>query len=233
MFSRKYAKCTGRYVTRKTDQMNDYKSFSVLRSGQPLLSDFAIVECRDGNSMWKRFREANYVDDVYPFIWINFSSLGYVTLYGEDAFAVGTFTYRLKGFRKKPTDHYLRTIFKEYEDKNFGGKCLGSEPLHKAWLRYSREFMTVYSDMPRFLSMHQGLLSHDDINLVEVEDEDLADHVFSMHKNGELSNTLVIVMADHGHRFTKIRATHQGQLEEVVENYSFPFCIKLRYDDGL
>ncbi|KIH47725.1 hypothetical protein ANCDUO_22210, partial [Ancylostoma duodenale] len=77
----------------------------------------------------KRFRHANYVDDVYPFIWSNFSSAGYVTLYGEDAFAIGTFTYRLKGFRNQPTDHYLRTIFKEYE--KIGGNCLGSEPLHK------------------------------------------------------------------------------------------------------
>nr|CDJ83583.1 Protein of unknown function DUF229 domain containing protein [Haemonchus contortus] len=78
----------------------------------------------------KRFRNANYVDDVYPFIWNNFSSAGYVTLYGEDAFAIGTFTYRLKGFRNQPTDHYTRPIFKEYERE--GGNCLGSEPLHKS-----------------------------------------------------------------------------------------------------
>ncbi|KHJ92230.1 hypothetical protein OESDEN_07888 [Oesophagostomum dentatum] len=77
----------------------------------------------------KRFKNANYVDDVYPFIWSNFSSNGYVTCYGEDAFAIGTFTYRLKGFRNQPTDHYLRTIFKDYEKT--GGNCLGSEPLHK------------------------------------------------------------------------------------------------------
>ncbi|KAK6031246.1 hypothetical protein OSTOST_02606, partial [Ostertagia ostertagi] len=166
----------------------------------------------------KRFRNANYVDDVYPFIWNNFSSAGYVTLYGEDAFAIGTFTYRLKGFRNKPTDHYLRPIFKEYEKT--GGNCLGSEPLHKTWFRYTREFMRVYSDMPRFLLMHQSLLSHDDINLVEVEDEDLAQMLKTMHDNGELNNSLVILMADHGHRFAKLRATHQGQLEERLPFFS-------------
>lgn len=32
---------------------------------------------------------------------------------------------------------------------------------------------------------------------------------------GELDDALVIVMADHGHRFAKLRETHQGQLEEV------------------
>uniref|UniRef100_A0A0K0D8R7 Sulfatase domain-containing protein n=1 Tax=Angiostrongylus cantonensis TaxID=6313 RepID=A0A0K0D8R7_ANGCA len=79
--------------------------------------------------------------------------------------------------------------------------------------------MKVYSDVPRFLLMHQSLLSHDDINLVEVEDEDLANHLSSMHKNGELDNTVVILMADHGHRFAKVRATHQGQLEEVIDSF--------------
>ncbi|KAK5972179.1 Elongation factor Tu [Trichostrongylus colubriformis] len=166
----------------------------------------------------KRFPNANYVDDVYPFIWNNFSSAGYVTLYGEDAFAIGTFTYRLKGFRKQPTDHYTRPIFKEHEKT--GGNCLGSEPLHKSWFRYAREFMRVYSDMPRFLLMHQSLLSHDDINLVEVEDDDVAETLTSMHKSGELDNSMVIVMADHGHRFAKLRETHQGQLEERLPFFS-------------
>ncbi|EYB84592.1 hypothetical protein Y032_0314g2249 [Ancylostoma ceylanicum] len=174
----------------------------------------------------KRFWNANYVDDVYPFIWSNFSSAGYVTLYGEDEFAVGIFTYRLKGFRNQPTDHYLQTIFKEYE--KIGGNCLGSEPLHKTWFRYSREFMQVYKDVPRFLLMHQGLLSHDHINLVEVEDEDLANTLLEMHKSGELDDALVIVMADHGHRFAKLRETHQGQLEERLPFFAISLPEKFR-----
>ncbi|KAK5972176.1 Elongation factor Tu [Trichostrongylus colubriformis] len=166
----------------------------------------------------KRFPNANYVDDVYPFIWKNFSSAGYVTLYGEDVFNVGIFSYRLKGFRNQPTDHYISSIFKEHEKT--GGECFGSEPLHKSWFRYAREFMRVYSDMPRFLLMHQARLSHDDINLVEVEDEDVAQVLETMHKSGELNNSLVIVMADHGHRFAKLRETHQGQLEERLPFFS-------------
>ncbi|KAK6055674.1 hypothetical protein COOONC_06823 [Cooperia oncophora] len=90
----------------------------------------------------------------------------------------------------------------------------------QSWFRYAREFMNVYSDMPRFLLMHQSLLSHDDINLVQVEDEHLAQVLTSMHKSGELDNSLVIVMADHGHRFAKLRETHQGQLEERLPFFS-------------
>lgn len=37
----------------------------------------------------KRYSTANYVDDVYPFAWKNFSRAGYATLYGEDAYNIG------------------------------------------------------------------------------------------------------------------------------------------------
>ncbi|CAJ0601293.1 unnamed protein product [Cylicocyclus nassatus] len=318
--SRKSAKCSGSYVTRKNDSMSIHTAFDSLPAGNPMKSDFAVVRCKDGEQTWdgilmsvvrrsdqellnhdsmkspdgsglnvyflgfdslsqmsfrrklpksvkvleevfdavvlngynivgdgtpqafipiltasteeelpltrKRFQNANYVDDVYPFIWSNFSSAGYVTLYGEDVFVVGAFNYRLKGFRNQPTDHYLRTIFKDYEKK--GGHCLGSEPLHKTWFRYSREFMQVYKDMPRFLLMHQCRLSHDDINLVEVEDEDLASTLLEMHKSGALDDALVIVMADHGHRFAKLRETHQGQLEERLPFFAISLPAKFR-----
>ncbi|KHJ87428.1 hypothetical protein OESDEN_12799, partial [Oesophagostomum dentatum] len=141
-------------------------------------------------------------------------------------YLLGTFTYRLKGFRNQPTDHYLRTIFKEHEKTK--GNCLGSEPLHKSWFRYAREFMQVYKDMPRFLLMHQSLLSHDDINLVEVEDEDLAGTLLAMHESGELDDALVIVMADHGHRFAELRETHQGMLEERLPFFAISLPAKFR-----
>ncbi|GMR48160.1 hypothetical protein PMAYCL1PPCAC_18355, partial [Pristionchus mayeri] len=167
----------------------------------------------------KRFKTANYVDDAYPFVWKNFSDNGYITGYGEDAANIGTFTYRLKGFRNQPTDHYTRTFFQEAEKVHKDWKCVGSEPLHKSWLRYAKEFMDRYT-IPRFLLMHYSILSHDDINLVGVMDEDLVSHLGSMKKRGSFDNALVIVMADHGHRFAKLRETHQGQLEERLPFFS-------------
>lgn len=86
----------------------------------------------------KRFTNASFVDDVYPFIWKNFSAAGYVTLFAEDqAFlgvqnffvmsrkiifimgegrsksirSLGMMNHRLKGFRNPPTDHYTRPYF--------------------------------------------------------------------------------------------------------------------------
>ncbi|KFD44721.1 hypothetical protein M514_14401, partial [Trichuris suis] len=57
-------------------------------------------------------RKASFVD-VYPFIWKELKRFGYATLYAEDMPSIGTYTYRLKGFKEQPTDHYLRTFYKK------------------------------------------------------------------------------------------------------------------------
>uniref|UniRef100_A0A1I7UIR9 Uncharacterized protein n=1 Tax=Caenorhabditis tropicalis TaxID=1561998 RepID=A0A1I7UIR9_9PELO len=113
----------------------------------------------------KRFEEARYLDEAYPMIWKNFSDNGYVTMFAEDMHLYSTFTYRLKGFRHQPVDHYPRTFFKEVESRG-DQMCINSQPIHKIWFEKSRQFMKVYKDVPRFTIMFQGLLSHDDINLV-------------------------------------------------------------------
>ncbi|CAI2352336.1 unnamed protein product [Caenorhabditis sp. 36 PRJEB53466] len=177
----------------------------------------------------KRFSEASYLDEVYPLIWQNFSDFGYVTMFGEDMYMYSTFCYRLTGFRYQPTDHYPRTFFYDVE-QTFGypARCLNAEPLHNVWLRNCKQFMKTYEDVPRFLLMHQGLLSHDDINLVDVEDEDLSAHLKHMNDEGMFDDSLVIVMADHGHRFAKLRETHQGQLEERMPFFSIALPKQLR-----
>ncbi|EGT35503.1 hypothetical protein CAEBREN_29956 [Caenorhabditis brenneri] len=175
----------------------------------------------------RRFSEAKYLDEVYPMIWNNYTNNGYVTMFGEDMHLYGTFSYRLKGFRQQPTDHYSRTFFRDVEsrgDKN----CINSQPIHKIWLKKSEQFMKVYKDLPRFSFMFQGLLSHDDINLVGVEDEDVAAHLKTMNSEGLFDDSIVIVMADHGHRFAKLRETHQGQLEERMPFFSISLPKQLK-----
>uniref|UniRef100_A0A914XIT3 Uncharacterized protein n=1 Tax=Plectus sambesii TaxID=2011161 RepID=A0A914XIT3_9BILA len=78
----------------------------------------------------KRYKNASYLNDVYPMIWRNFSKHGYVTMYAEDSAALGTFTYRLKGFNKQPTNHYMRTFFMQAEKEIKNRMCVGSEPQH-------------------------------------------------------------------------------------------------------
>uniref|UniRef100_A0A914ZH73 Death domain-containing protein n=1 Tax=Parascaris univalens TaxID=6257 RepID=A0A914ZH73_PARUN len=177
----------------------------------------------------KRFSNANFVDVVYPFVWRNFSDAGYITLYGEDAASIGTFTYRLKGFKNQPTDHYTRTFFQKAEGMLKSMNCLGSIPLHKEWFRYMGEFMLRYDkSIPKFLLAFHSLLSHDNINLVQVADADTAEHLRKLHKSGAFDNALVIVMADHGHRFAQFRGTHQGQLEERLPFFAIALPKRFR-----
>lgn len=108
-------------------------------------------------------------------------------------------------------------------------KCFGSISMHKEWFRYVGEFMHRYNGLaPRFLLAFHSLLSHDNINLVQVADDDTAAHLKEMYETGELDNSLVIVMADHGHRFAQFRSTHQGQLEERLPFFSISLPKKFR-----
>ncbi|CAD5221035.1 unnamed protein product [Bursaphelenchus okinawaensis] len=177
----------------------------------------------------KRVKGAQYVDEVYPFVWKNYSDAGYVTVYGEDAAAVGTFTYRLKGFKHQPADHYTRTFFQYAEKYAKNIKCDGPETQHKVWFKYAEDFMHKYpKDTKKFLLMFHALLSHNDINEVKLADEEFRDLLKRLKTDGYFDDALVVIMADHGNRFADVRATQQGQLEERLPFMSFALPEKFK-----
>ncbi|KAL3125034.1 hypothetical protein niasHT_000639 [Heterodera trifolii] len=146
----------------------------------------------------KRYRSASFVDEVYPFAWRNFSAAGYATMYGEDGHDFGTFTYRLKGFKNRPTDHYPITFFHYTETVERDHVCIGNEKQHNVWFRYIESFWREYSKLgiPRFSIMHHSYLSHDDINRVQQVDDDLENHLRKMLKwtqLGGLTNKTYII----------------------------------------
>ena len=49
--------------------------------------------------------------DGHPWIWKAARKQGYVTQWGEDGAAFGTFTYRMLGFTYQPVDHYMRPFY--------------------------------------------------------------------------------------------------------------------------
>ena len=46
--------------------------------------------------------------DGHPWIWNDFAAKGYSTMWIEDDPGIGTFTYRMLGFKDQPTDYYGR-----------------------------------------------------------------------------------------------------------------------------
>lgn len=62
-------------------------------------------------------------------------------------------------------------------------------------------------------------------------DKDMVDLISELGLKGFLNNTLLIVLSDHGHRFTSVRNTLQGKLEERMPLMSlrFPPWFKTTY----
>ncbi|GFT83877.1 uncharacterized protein NPIL_74251 [Nephila pilipes] len=193
------------------------KGYNIVGDGTPqalipMLTGFTELELPETR---KRMSDANYVN-IYPFAWKNFTANGYVTAYGEDVPVTGVFTYRLKGFSELPTDHYMRSFYVEAEKvlREHPKLCLGNKPRHAVMLDWLRQFYEVYSDVPKFAFGFHGELSHDDYNMVGYADSDLEKFLKGLHDDGILNNTLLIMLSDHGHRFSSIREMQQGKQEE-------------------
>lgn len=168
--------------------------------------------------------KANYVD-VYPLIWNDYKKNGYVTGFMEDVHHIGTFTYRLKGFKVQPTDHYMRTYYLgasphfKYQKKF----CMGASPRHSVMMNYIKTIFDAYQNQPKFVFGFHGELSHDSYNDIGAADDDVYKWLKALNDSGHLNNTVLIMMSDHGHRFAEIRNTLQGKQEERLPFFSFTF----------
>jgi hypothetical protein len=153
--------------------------------------------------------------DGHPWIWNDFKRAGYVTHYTEDFSRVGTFTWRMVGFKNQPTDHYLRHFYSDLENNwRQYEYCLGSEYTHNVLLNYLNDFETVYRNKRRFSFGFHGALSHDSNKPLNLVDDELKEWLENLYNGGLLNNTLFLLMSDHGARFQHLRETIQGKMEE-------------------
>ncbi|PVD18512.1 hypothetical protein C0Q70_21061 [Pomacea canaliculata] len=148
--------------------------------------------------------------DGHPWVWKDFKRHGYVTAYAEDMASIGTFELRMLGFKEQPTDHNMRLFY------------LAAERMYK--------IMSVLPGFnappPQLHALVRGVihqLSHDCNNPVQSLDKDLTLFLRRLEENGHLNSTILILMADHGARFSHIRATTQGKLEERMPYFAFRF----------
>lgn len=182
----------------------------------------------------RRHNGSTFVD-CYPFIWNTYKQNGYTTCFAEDLPNGGAFQFRLKGFKDIPVDHYLRPFWQmalESDLKRHSRPyCLGYQIGYLYQLNYFKDFVRKYSDVPKFGINFHTEFSHDDNNLATVMDDDLANTLMEFKRDGTLNNTLLVVMADHGARYDKVRHTMQGKLEERMPMMSltFPEWFKLKY----
>lgn len=174
----------------------------------------------------KDVTESDYVD-VYPLIWNNFKKEGYVTMNAEDEPSIGVFNLRLNGFQKQPTDHYMRPFWLSLWDssirKDSPRYCTGNVPNHMYLLQYTKDFFDKYANVSKFAFVFGSELTHWDNNPGEYADKDIVQFLEYFRKKGYLDNTVVIIYADHGARYSRVRNTVQGKLEERLPMMSLAF----------
>ncbi|KAI8506627.1 hypothetical protein Bbelb_160540 [Branchiostoma belcheri] len=161
----------------------------------------------------KRNTENSQFVDVYPLIWKQYKKKGYATQFAEDMPGFAAFNLRLNGFKEQPTDHYMRPFWHKIDEgPTF---CYGSVPKHVMMFDYLKEFHLAYENSrPRFGFTFLTQISHDDLNIIELVQQDLLNLLSGLYEEGHLNNTILVVFSDHGPRYGNMRETLQGKIEE-------------------
>jgi len=155
--------------------------------------------------------------DSWRWIFKNYKEKGYATMFSEDSPSLASFNYRFHGFQDPPTDHYARPFWIE-TDKLIKSHCVNNRPSHDMSLKYLLSFFRRYKDRPKFGFSSHAVISHNDINTIGYADEYLKAFLETFKEESFLNNTILIIFADHGARYSELRKTIQGKLEE-----RFPF----------
>lgn len=181
----------------------------------PVLSGLSEPEL--SNLCWTNH---NQPFDTCPWIWKKFKSQGYITMYGEDSTDISTFNYQKQGFRKKPTDFYLRPFLRAAEP-SIGAVlslnthlCLGPRPLYQVTLEWAHQFMKTFSDQSYFGLVWSNSLTHDNEDFIQRADPFLHSMLHDLHVSKKLEDTFVILLSDHGIRWGALRETLIGRYEE-------------------
>lgn len=138
-----------------------------------------------------------------------------MTQWGEDLQSVGTFHMRLKGFREPPVDHYARPFYLVAESmRSAKPYCFGSITRFQSMLNYMKDLFLMYPNQPKFSFLFHSHYSHDSNNPLPYADDELLEFLKWMNENGHFDRTVFFLMADHGARYSHLRKTYQGKLEE-------------------
>ncbi|EDO40187.1 predicted protein, partial [Nematostella vectensis] len=215
-----------------------FKGFSLLgEATTPQLTGLLTGKTVEENCAKHEARKGVTFDgtvDPWPFVFKDLKQHGYVTMFSEDAPTIGAFNLRLNGFTNQPTDHYGHYFWWAVPmDAELGvhSNCINAQAQHVIQLQYLRSLITAYPNTPKFGFTFLGSLCHQHLNMVSSGARDIHQFLKSLHSDGLLNNTLLIVMGDHGARFDSIRATLQGKQEERLPflSMAFPDWFRVKY----
>ncbi|BFZ17129.1 hypothetical protein BsWGS_20168 [Bradybaena similaris] len=204
----------------------ELEGYNILGDGTPAAL-FPILTGKQEHELpeaRRNFKGAKSVDN-FPWLWKEFSRNGYVTSWAEAEPIISPFNFRLLGFEHSPADYFMRPFYLAVNPlyKKYSPYCHASQPKHMVWFDWIRDIFYMYKNDPKFLIHFYTALSHSDNNLITMADEDLKTFISSLENGGFLNNTLLLVMADHGARFSQVRRTVSGKLEERLPYVSLRF----------
>lgn len=182
----------------------------------------------------RRIRSSHTVDN-WRWIFKDFKYHGYATMFSEDSPLLASFNYRLHGFKEPPTDHYARPFWLEaYKLINWNYRyCIQSRASHNVSLEYLLSYFRMYRTTPKFAFSSHADISHGNPNTIGFVDDDFKVFLQTFEKESFRNSTLLIVFADHGARFSGLRKTIQGKLEERLPflSITLPKWFPSKYPD--
>ena len=227
------------YITKELDGII-LKGYNILGDGTPaqIIPILTGMQERELPSTLHRDKNGSFVD-VYPFIWNQYRERGYVTGYAEDGPSMGIWTLRLRGFNRTPTDHYMTPFYRLSAARSYlyaqNSYCFGGQTSYEHFLSYIRKFWSSYSTDKKFFFGFFKQYTHNEYSRGSLLDASIFNILQTLNKTGELERTIVIVMADHGARFSIARLSSQGTIEERLPFMSFmlPPSFRRKYPDAV
>ncbi|KAF9796277.1 hypothetical protein SFRURICE_005196, partial [Spodoptera frugiperda] len=149
------------------------------------------------------------------------------TAYFDDMGLVTT-PYQFK-FPSPPADHYLRPYSLARRNgkpqRSLSHHCIESAPQYQMILNLVKDCLELDGKKVIFSLIDD--LSYENYTFVPSADDSLLDFLKMMTAKKMLEDTMLIVMGDHGPRFTPTRSSHQGMLEERLPFMSLMLPHKL------
>ncbi|XP_065371628.1 uncharacterized protein LOC135963624 [Calliphora vicina] len=177
--------------------------------------------------------------DNCNFIWTTFKNNGYHTAYAEDSIVITTFNYKLKGFKKPPTDYYFHpmalAVEKSMKRKTKAGLnyCVGRRQLGEYIYDYGTEFATRYKNQSSFGFFWTNSFSHNSYDVSATMDSTMVKYFKEWEKRGIFENSVVIFFSDHGVRWGPLLKLSQGFLEQRLPMFflSVPKWFRQQYPE--
>ncbi|CAC5391970.1 unnamed protein product [Mytilus coruscus] len=109
--------------------------------------------------------------------------------------------------------------------------CFGNVYRFNVQLQYYKRFIEAYHRKRKFAYCWTNEIAHDFFNMVELADNDYFELLKWMKDTNKLDNAVLIVMSDHGPRYSEIQNTEVGRISNLLPLMSIviPNHIKLKY----